>query len=301
MKNYNNIFPFDQIDIAIYHKPCFDGASCALIIYHKYINNKLKLPIFYGVPPGEKELNINEYKNKNVIIMDVAFNREQILLLKKECNNLLVVDHHISNYNLLNDLDYCIFDLNKSASHMVYNIFYPKNKLPLFLENIEDNDIQKNPPNHNDSQYFYTAIQVKFQKYMDPYNYWDIWLKLFDNNHVKELTDIGKIYYEYKEFIINNNNKFYKKVMILSHPKLNVFCFPNIHIVGLSSDLLHSIENKCDIAMLYKYMEKKNAYLITMRTNKNIDLVELFGDKLSGHTKAVSGFVKNIESFIKPL
>ena len=99
--------------------------------------------------------------------------------------------------------------------------------------------------------------------------------------------------------IINNNNKFYKKVTILSNPKLNVFCFSNTHIVGLSSDLLHSIENKCDIAMLYKYIDNKNTYLVTMRTNKNLNLVELFGNKLSGHTKAVSGFIKNIHEFIK--
>jgi hypothetical protein len=51
--------------------------------------------------------------------------------------------------------------------------------------------------------------------------------------------------------------------------------------------------------MLYKYIENKKAYLITMRTNKNIDLVSLFGDKLSGHTKAVSGFIKDINTFIK--
>jgi hypothetical protein len=231
--------------------------------------------------------------------MDVAFNREQTLLLKKECNNLLVVDHHISNYNSLKDLDYCIFDLNKSASHMLYNIFYPQKKIPLFLKKIEDNDILKEPPNYIDSKFFYTAIQVKYQNYMDLDNNWKLWLKLFDETYINELTNIGKYYYEYKEFIINNNNKFNKKVIIITHPHFNVLCFPCTHIVGLSSDLLHSIEYKCDIAMLYKYIENKKAYLITMRTNKNIDLVSLFGDKLSGHTKAVSGFIKDINTFIK--
>jgi nanoRNase/pAp phosphatase (c-di-AMP/oligoRNAs hydrolase) len=297
---YKMNFPLDKIDIAIYHKPCFDGNSCALIIYHNYIKHKFKLPKFYGVAPGEKELNINEYKKKNVIIMDVAFNKEQILLLKKECNNLLIVDHHVSNYNILKDLDFCIFDLNKSASHILYELFYPQQKLPLFLEKIEDNDILKTPPNYDDSPHFFTALQVKFQNNMDlGSNNWEQWLKLFDNDYIQELTMIGKNYYEYKEFIINNNNKYYKKVIILSNPKLNVFCFSNTHIVGLSSDLLHSIEDKCDIAMLYKYIENKKTYLVTMRTNKNIDLVELFGDKLSGHTKAVSGFIKDIKTFIK--
>jgi len=46
-------------------------------------------------------------------------------------------------------------------------------------------------------------------------------------------------------------------------------------------------------------MEHKKKYLVTMRTNKDIDLVELFGDKVSGHSKAVSGFIKDIKTFIK--
>jgi hypothetical protein len=299
-------FPLNNIDFAIYHKPCFDGNSCALIIYKFYTENNLQIPIFKGISPGEKELTYNEinhYKNKNIIIMDVAYNKEQILLLKKECKNLLIIDHHISNYNILNDLDFCIFDLNKSASRMIFEFFYPNTKIPIFLEKVEDRDILKNPPNQIDSELFYTALQVKFQLLMDldknDKNTWDIWLKLFNHEYVNELTNIGKYYFEFKDFIINNNNKFYKKVTILTHPHLKTFCFTDTHIVGLSSDLLHSIEDKCDIAMLYKYMENKKKYLITLRTNKNIDLVELFGDKASGHSKAVSGFIKDIKSFIK--
>ena len=49
----------------------------------------------------------------------------------------------------------------------------------------------------------------------------------------------------------------------------------------------------------FEYIDNKNTYLVTMRTNKNLNLVELFGNKLSGHTKAVSGFIKNIHEFIK--
>lgn len=297
-------FPLDKIDLAIYHKPCFDGNSCALIIYKHYLEHNLVSPKFVGVVPGEKELsilNLHDYKNKNVIIMDVAFNREQILQLKKDCNNLLIVDHHISNYNSLKDLYFCIFDLNKSASCMLYEIFYPNSKMPLFLEKVEDNDIQKKPPNHNDSNKFFTAIQVKFQHIMDIDNnkHWDSWIKLFNDDYVHELTKIGICFSEYKNFLINNNNKFYKKVIVLTHPKFNVICFPDTHIVGLSSDLLHSVEDKCDIVMLYRYMEHKKKYLVTMRTNKDIDLVELFGDKVSGHSKAVSGFIKDIKTFIK--
>jgi len=93
---------------------------------------------------------------------------------------------------------------------MLYEIFYPNNKLPLFLGKIEDNDILKDPPNYDDSKYFYAAIQVKYQNYMDMdlhNNNFDIWLKLFDDNYINELIILGKNYFEYKNFIINNNNK----------------------------------------------------------------------------------------------
>lgn len=293
----------NKIDLVCYHKNCFDGISCALIIYKYYTKNKLILPKFYGLPAGEKDITIlngYNYKNKNVLIADVSFNRDIMLKLKNECSNIILVDHHISNYNLLKDLEFCIFDLNKSASRLIFEMFYPKQKIPTFILRIEDNDIMKLNPSFPDFKNFNAALQIEFQKNMNiDKNGLDTWMQLFDENKVEELNKIGSYYSKYKNFIIENNNKFYKKVQIISHPNLNVLCFSETHIVGLSSDLLHSIEDLCDIAMLYKYQDNKKKYLITMRTNKNIDLVELFGNVCAGHSKAVSGFIDNINKFIK--
>ena len=52
--------------------------------------------------------------------------------------------------------------------------------------------------------------------------YQEIWNNIQIDASVNKFmvtSDIGKIYYEYKEFIINNNNKFYKKVMITKNSK----------------------------------------------------------------------------------
>mgnify|MGYP003342172055 CR=1 FL=1 len=46
-------FPFDKIDLAVFHKPCFDGNACALIIYKMYKDNYLSMPLFKGIPPGD--------------------------------------------------------------------------------------------------------------------------------------------------------------------------------------------------------------------------------------------------------
>ena len=293
----------NKLDLVCFHKGCFDGISCALIIYKFYIDNKLNLPKFNSLPAGEKDINILKpyyYKNKNVLIADVAFNREITLKLKNECSNFILIDHHISNYNLLKDLDFCFFDLNKSASRLVFEIFYPNQKIPSFVLRIEDNDIMKTNPSFNDFKHFNVALQIEFQKHMNVENNgFDTWMQLFDEKRVDELNKIGQYYYVYKNFIIENNNKFYKKVQILNFSQFNVLCFPDTHIVGLSSDLLHSIEDKCDIAMLYKFLDNKKKYLITMRTNKDIDLVELFGNICAGHSKAVSGFISDINKFIK--
>ena len=301
LKN-QNLF-LNKLDLVCFHKGCFDGISCALVIYKYYLDNKLTIPKFYGLPAGEKDINILKpyyYKNKNVLIADVAFSRDIILKLKEECTNFILVDHHISNYNSLKDLDYCIFDLNKSASRLIFEIFYPKQKIPSFILRVEDNDLIKENPSFKDYYYFNAALQVEFKEHMDiDRDGLESWLQLFNENRAEELNKIGSYYYAYKNFIIEKNNRFYKKVQIISHPNFNVYCFPDTHIVGLSSDLLHSIEDKCDIAMLYRYQDNKKKYLITMRTNKDIDLVELFGDICAGHNKAVSGFINDIHKFIK--
>jgi hypothetical protein len=295
-------FDLDKIDKILYHFKCLDGLSCAVILYKYYLEKKLKLPTFIGIPAGDKNINYNEYKDKNILIADVSFNREQTINLKKVCNSLLIVDHHISNYKILKDLDYAKFDLNHSASYLTYTLFYPNKKIPSFILKIEDVDIQNKNPHFENSNEFYLSVQVQYQNVMDiQKGGLDKWLKLFDENFVEELTSQGGCFRQYQQYLISLNNKFYKKAIFINQPTLKVIVFKDTHIVGLSSDLLHSIEDECDIACLYKYMENKQSYLVMLRTNKdNLNLVELFGEYgFAGHVRAVSAQIKDINSILK--
>ena len=122
------------------------------------------------------------------------------------------------------------------------------------------------------------------------------------------MTTDNKIIYEKKiiQDLIEGKTEFIRNSMNLLTEYINgcrilKMLDNNIKITNLLFREIErtDIEDICDIAMLYRYQDNKKKYLITMRTNKDIDLVELFGNICAGHSKAVSGFITDINKFIR--
>lgn len=91
--------------LIIYHHPCFDGAFGAVNVYQFYtvLSPKKYHITFLPCKTGEwvdKE-NIDEYKK--IIIVDVDISRIGYdLLLKKETNDIVIFDHHLTSINTFN-------------------------------------------------------------------------------------------------------------------------------------------------------------------------------------------------------
>jgi oligoribonuclease NrnB/cAMP/cGMP phosphodiesterase (DHH superfamily) len=133
-----------NIDTIIYHHPCPDGCTSATIA-NKFFKEIGKEVNFWGIshsansPPELYE----KLKNKNVLICDFSFKKDIINNLLKIVKGLLIIDHHKSAKEDLENLDqkYKIFDMNHCGAYLVWNYFYPEKTIPLFVKYIEDNDI----------------------------------------------------------------------------------------------------------------------------------------------------------------
>ena len=76
------------MDLILYHKGCTDGWCAAFIAKKKFPEAEL-FACGYG-----DELPLVEVKDKEVLVVDFSWPREQTLQLKNAAKKLVIYDHH---------------------------------------------------------------------------------------------------------------------------------------------------------------------------------------------------------------
>ena len=118
----------NNFDICIYHNKCPDGMAAFWCIKKWGANkNIIGLPMYHTNTPDEDLL-----KNKRVILVDICLDEEKMSCILEYCTDVVVVDHHIASYELLQNLikrDEPRFELiyyeDKSACQIMWNILSP--------------------------------------------------------------------------------------------------------------------------------------------------------------------------------
>ena len=87
----------------------------------------------------------NKNKNKNIIVVDLAYNIESLDYLKREAKTVIVIDDHIITNKLikntkLNSKNYYIGDEKHTACAYTWKFFYPKKKVIPFVQMIDSDD-----------------------------------------------------------------------------------------------------------------------------------------------------------------
>lgn len=132
-----------NFDAIIYHGPCSDGIGglwCAC--HYKPITNRYACKAGFN-PKGD-------YKNMNVIFIDICPNINYLLNLVKIANNIVILDHHKSsekmimdNLEILSDITnlYIEFDMKRSGCQMAWDYFFDNSPRPFFIDYIGDRDL----------------------------------------------------------------------------------------------------------------------------------------------------------------
>lgn len=270
----NNNTKYDYI---IYHKNCPDGfTGFYLFIKTKQWTSK---PVVYPDMPHAK-YHPPDIKGKNVIIIDVAYKPEIVKEISKKANKILFIDHHVSIKNDIDSLKLekpheVVYDVNRSGASLVWEYFYGNRELmPTFVKYIEDNDIGK--WEYDETLPFMTTLSVKFN--MEPtFDNLKKWDKLLDDDFINKMVENGKIYNEYKQYLIDENSKKYsimkfpskkisKKYKIKGKYKvavINCGC-PSVSLVG--KQIVETVD--CDFAIIWNYKVKDERYIVSLRSNK---------------------------------
>ena len=134
----------EQFDIIYYHKNCPDGIGGLWVANHSN-----KIPIHYPLPAGENPI-LEEMENKRIIFVDVCPKPNFILQTIKKCNKMVILDHHKSSKEMVEDIMKkkfsnleIIFDMERSGAKIAWDYFFPKTPCPFFINYIEDKDLWK--------------------------------------------------------------------------------------------------------------------------------------------------------------
>lgn len=303
----------NKFDYIIYHKNCLDGFTGFMLFTQT--NMYSKNSIVYPDIPAAKVIPPN-IKNKDIIIIDVAYSKDILENIFKLANKVLFIDHHISIkeyiYELGKKYNKAIFFNEKySACGLVWKFFFPKKKFPKFVEFIQDNDIGE--WKLKDTKKFIVGLQVNYK--LEPsFNNLELWKNLFKNSEVKRILKLGSYYEEYKNYLIQEHSKRYSKENFPSkkildiNPELkkiinNVGKYKVIVYNGncpsVTSIGTYFYENlDCDFVWLWTLNLSKKEIIVSLRTNKdNIDVGKIascFGG--GGHVGAAA-FSININYF----
>lgn len=142
----------------IYHANCNDGLTAAWAAYRQ-VSMHAKSVELAPYKHGQIRPSV---KGKVVYILDFSFGRNDMLNMHQDAERLILLDHHASAYEKLNDLDFCIFDMNKSGAGMAWDYFHPGQDRPGLVTHTEKYDLFLHEPYDKTDEYIaYAEMHIK--------------------------------------------------------------------------------------------------------------------------------------------
>ncbi len=115
------------MDKILYHAGCWDG-FCAAWLCHKVWPDAEYIPVQYGNPPPD-------VTGAQVLVVDFSYPRDVLTALRATCKQthgkgeLAVLDHHKTAQADLADLDWCVFDMDKSGARLTWEFLWDNGEI----------------------------------------------------------------------------------------------------------------------------------------------------------------------------
>ena len=170
MNTYNNIIQNTSFDICLYKKDCFDSIVSFWII-KKWGKNKQIYNIEYTNNDdilSNKFLFSSFFINKNILILNIYFNKDIIEKFLNHHKSILVIDNKKVNlelylkYKLNNNPKFnLLYKNNQNTNFILWNILQKNKEIPDFIYQI--NEYNNFKILKNNSYYFIIGWKDFFQ------------------------------------------------------------------------------------------------------------------------------------------
>lgn len=118
--------------LILYHAGCVDGFTAAWAV--NKANGGEICPASYSDPPPD-------VTGRDVFVVDFHYDRETTLRMKEQARWMLVLDHHKEAEKEIGDLDFCIFDNDRSGATIAWDYCHGERSRPWIVEYAEDRDL----------------------------------------------------------------------------------------------------------------------------------------------------------------
>lgn len=266
----------EDVDYVIYHSSCVDGFGSALSAYVFFKNNNGEQPKYhagkFGILP-----NLEEVKNKNVLICDFSYKKDQLNFLKTITKNLLILDHHKTAEEDLRELPESnkIFRMDHSGAYITWRYFFRNGPVPLAIRYIEDNDIwKKSMPNTYEFTAFIFTLPYEFQNYE----------KLLDDDYVINVAipeGIGMV--KQNKSIVSRMVEFTAPKFVSLDGKYYFVC--HLNSTELRSEIGNALLKKyqnMNFSVVYWINDEESSTSYSLRSVDNATDVSEIAKKLNG-------------------
>ncbi|MEO5366022.1 MAG: DHHA1 domain-containing protein [Magnetococcus sp. WYHC-3] len=277
----------------LYHANCSDGLCAAWLCYQLWPKAKY-IPVQYGSEPPEIEKDAT-------LILDFSYSKQTLLKLAHTAAYLIVLDHHKSAQQELQNLEFCIFDMDKSGARLTWEYLcktysdmvksqfvmhsglWRTNKTahttfenpPWLVAYTEDRDLWKFKLSHSEE------INCAIRSYPATFEAWDL-LSLKD---YLDLAAEGTAIMRYRKKLISEHIKYVADINIDGHIVRACQCTA----VDISSELAGELAKDKPFGVVWTSVDDYRIY--QLRSDKNgVDVSEVakkFGG--GGHARA-AGF-----------
>lgn len=290
-----------KYNYAIYHKNCLDGFSSLIVLLKSKRLTKDAI-IYYDVPSAS--FPPKGIDNKDIIIMDVAYKYDVLRGIINRAKSVVFIDHHVTISedvkklrSMYKDKIKIIYDESESGASLTWEFLFEKQKVPLFIKYIKDNDIGAWKLRH--TKPFIYALRVKYDLDVK-YENIQKWKELFEKSKVKKLVKLGEIYEEYAERLLEENVRKYSMEAFPSEKlyeefteyfnkpgqyRVAVVCGSGCPSTSLLGNKMMEVID-CDFALLWSYHMDRKEYILAFRSKETDvgNIAKIFGG--GGHKLA---------------
>lgn len=278
--------------LVLYHANCWDG-FCAAWICHKVYPDAEYVPVHYGKDAPD-------VTNREVLILDFSYPREQLLAMRGVAISIFVLDHHKTAQEALTGLDFCVFDMNKSGARLTWEYIwnqhwakyayidadngsrYDKDHAPWLVDYTEDRDLWawKLPDSH--------AISAALRTYPLDFDEWDKLER--DPSSIQRLATEGAAIRKCEKAIIDAHVRNATEIEMDGHKILS--CNATTLMSEIGQELC---KDRPFSATWFETGEGERVY--SLRSNEQgIDVSEIAKAHGGGGHKNAAGFKEKVKS-----
>lgn len=278
----------EKCDTFIYHEDCPDGLAAAWCARRKLGDKITLLPYNHGpniIPP--------DVSGKNVVIADYSFDAETTKKMIKEAASFVVLDHHASAMEKLEDIppEYKVFTMAMSGATLSWCYFFPGEPVPLWLRYVEDKDIWRWVHPHSREYSAGADLNIKTFEDMD---------RLHEGGQeaIDALITEGKVLQRYIQKVVDRHVRKSQLCTLKGFPQYTAAVVNSSVSASEIGNAICVQVQEADYAIIWQFDSISRQYIVSLRSNTDeVDVSKIAQTYGGGGHRRASGFVYSQPNF----